>query len=70
MAGQKKKLRYSPESTCFSEYYIGWIGIGNCGQETSNKYILGIYSGPLDAFNYAYNDGAKFLMKCELYFYL
>ena len=42
MAGQKKKLRYSPESTCFSEYYIGWIGISNCGQETSTKYILAL----------------------------
>ena len=36
MAGQKKKLRYSEETPWFPEYYIGWIGIGNCDQETSN----------------------------------
>ena len=36
MAGQKKKLRYSEETPWFPEYYIGWIGIGNCGQKTSN----------------------------------
>ena len=39
MAGQKKKLRYWEENPWFPEYYIGWIGIGNCGQKTSNKYI-------------------------------
>ena len=36
MTGQKKKLRYSEETP---EYYIGWIGIGNCDQKTSNKYL-------------------------------
>ena len=35
MGGQKKKLRYSEETPGFHEYYIGWIGIGNCGQKTS-----------------------------------
>ena len=46
MTGQKKKKpRYSSESPWFPEYYIGWIGIGNCGQKTSNmepvcKFIL------------------------------
>ena len=35
MTGQKKKLRYSEETLWFPEYYIGWIGIGNCGQKTS-----------------------------------
>ena len=37
MAGQKKKLRYSEETQWFPEYYIGWIGIGNCGQKTSTN---------------------------------
>ena len=32
MAGQKKNLRYSD----IPEYFIGWIGIGNCGQKTSS----------------------------------
>ena len=32
MAGQKKNLRYSD----IPEYYIGWIGISNCGQKTSS----------------------------------
>ena len=36
MAGQKKKLRYSEETPWFPEYYIGWIRMGNCDQETSN----------------------------------
>ena len=36
MAGRKKKLRYSEETPRFPKYYIGWIGIGNCDQETSN----------------------------------
>ena len=36
MAGQKKKLSYSEETLWFPEYYIGWIGIGNCDQETSS----------------------------------
>ena len=36
MAGQKKKLRYSEETPWFPEYYIGWIGISNCGQKTSS----------------------------------
>ena len=35
MAGQKKKPRYSEETLWFLNYYIGWIGIGNCGQKTS-----------------------------------
>ena len=35
MAGQKKKTRYSEETLWFPNYYIGWIGIGNCGQKTS-----------------------------------
>ena len=39
MAGQKKKLRYSEETPWLPEYYIGWIGIGNCGQKTSSKYV-------------------------------
>ena len=39
MAGQKKKLRYSEETPWFPEYYIGWIGIGNCGQKTSNVHV-------------------------------
>ena len=38
MAGQKKKLRYSEETPRFPEYYIGWIGIGNCGQKTSTNH--------------------------------
>jgi hypothetical protein len=38
MAWQKKKPRYSSESPWFPEYYIGWIGIGNCGQKTSTSY--------------------------------
>ena len=33
----KKKLRYSEETLGFPEYYIGWIGIGNCGQKTSTN---------------------------------
>ena len=37
MAGQKKKPRYSEETPGFTEYYIGWIGIGNCGQKTSTN---------------------------------
>ena len=37
MAGQKKKLRYSEETLRFPKYYIGWIGIGNCGQKTSTN---------------------------------
>ena len=37
MAGQKKKLRYSEETSRFPEYYIGWIGISNCGQKTSTN---------------------------------
>ena len=37
MGGQKKKLRYSEETPGFHEYYIGWIGIGNCDQKTSTK---------------------------------
>ena len=41
MTGQKKKkLRYSKETQWFPEYDIGWIGIGNCGQKTSTKYLL------------------------------
>ena len=40
MAGRKKKLRYSVESLQFPEYHIGWIGIDNCDQETSNIYVL------------------------------
>ena len=40
MAGQKKKLRYSEETPWFPEYYIGWIGIGNCVQKTSTKYEI------------------------------
>ena len=39
MAGQKKKLRQSEETQCFPKYYIGWMGIGNCGQKTSTKYV-------------------------------
>ena len=39
MAGQKKKLRYSEETPWFPEYYISWIGIGNCDQETSTRYL-------------------------------
>ena len=35
MAGRKEKLRYSEETLWFPNYYIGWIGIGNCGQKTS-----------------------------------
>ena len=34
MDWQKKKLRYSEETLWFPKYYIGWIGIGNCGQKT------------------------------------
>ena len=40
MAGQKKKPRYSEETPWFPEYYIGWIGSGNCDQETSSTYVL------------------------------
>ena len=39
MAGQKKKPRYSEETPWFPEYYIGWIGIGNCGQKTSINFL-------------------------------
>ena len=39
MAGQKKKLRCSEETPGFPEYYIGWIGIDNCGQKTSSMYV-------------------------------
>ena len=42
MAGQKKKLRYSEETPWFPEYCIGWIGIGNCDQKTSTKYVCTI----------------------------
>jgi hypothetical protein len=38
MAGPEKKLRYSEETLRFKEYYIGWIRIVNCDQETSTKY--------------------------------
>ena len=38
MAGQKKKLRYSKETPRFPKYCIGWIGIDDSGQKTSNKY--------------------------------
>ena len=38
MAGRKKKLGYSEETPWFPEYYFGWIGIGNCNQETSIVY--------------------------------
>ena len=37
MAKQKKKRRYSSEYHWFPEYYIGSIGISNCGQKTSTK---------------------------------
>ena len=37
MAGRKKKLKCSEETPWFPEYF-GWIGIGNCDQETSNNY--------------------------------
>ena len=40
MAERKKKLRYSEETPWFPEYYIGWIGIGNCDQEASTMYVL------------------------------
>ena len=38
MAGQKN-LVYSEETPWFPEYYIGWIGIGNCGQKTSIIHV-------------------------------
>ena len=31
---------FSDETLWFPRYYIGWIGIGNYDQETSNKYLL------------------------------
>ena len=40
VAGQKKKPRYSVETPWFPEYYIGWIGICNCGQKTSIAYVV------------------------------
>ena len=40
MGGLKKKLKYSEETKWFPKYYIGWIGIGNCDQETSNMYVV------------------------------
>ena len=46
MAGQKKKLRYTEWTLKFPEYYIGWIGIGNCDQETSNIYECTSVSRP------------------------
>ena len=36
-AGQKKNLKETP---WFPQYYIGWIGIGNCDQKTSNIYTV------------------------------
>ena len=38
----KKKPRYSSESPWFPEYYISWIVIGNCHQETSIGYCTAI----------------------------
>ena len=35
MARQKKNPKYSEETPWFPEYYIGWIGIRNCGQKIS-----------------------------------
>ena len=40
MTEHKKKLRYAEETPWFPEYYIGWIGIGNCGQKISNHYYV------------------------------
>ena len=34
----KKNLRYSEKTPWCPEYYIGWIGISNCGQNTSRVY--------------------------------
>ena len=34
---KKELLRYSEETPRFPEYYIGWIGIGKCGQKTSTR---------------------------------
>ena len=36
MAGPEKKLIYLEGTPWFPDYYIGWIGIGNWDQETSN----------------------------------
>ena len=44
-----QEIMAGPEETpWFPEYYIGWTGIGNCDQETSNiKAFLATYSGSL-----------------------
>ena len=47
MIGQKKKLRYSEQTPWFPQYYIGWIGIGNCDQETSSIYQRAYVTGSL-----------------------
>ena len=44
MAGHKKKLWYSEETPWFPKYFIGWIGIGNCG----HRHLVS---------NFAYNSG-------------
>ena len=61
MARQKKKLRYSEETPWFPEYYIGWIGIGNCGQKTSNAHDADW--GPF------YNDCIKQIENARLAFW-
>ena len=49
MAGQKMKLGYLEETPWFPKLYIccetvktvkiGWIGLANCNQMTSTKYV-------------------------------
>ena len=46
LAGQKKTLRYSEVTPWFPKYYIGWIGIGKCDQETPNIYECTSVSRP------------------------
>ena len=38
MAGQKKEAKIFRRNSEISKYYIAWIGIDNCDQETSNNF--------------------------------
>ena len=40
----KKEVKIFRRNSVIPEYYIGWIGIGNCGQKTSSRYtVQGLY---------------------------
>ena len=74
MAGQKKKLRYSEETPWFPEYYIGWIGIGNCDQKTSSiqvvKLLLINFVAKSDSLNFEVWVLLLFsIMKIKIYTY-